>query len=151
MATFEFALLYRQLYVYDSALPDPYNDWTAAHVEQGFAYRPVSVAFSVLEEESYQVNILTANFVILPPDALFAVRVSLRADSGQICVGGIADDTVAYEDSLWWTVIFIERAKMQVDLYLLPANEDSGAQILKAHVTRPRVSSLGLFAVPART
>lgn len=105
----------------------------------------------MLEEESYCVNMFTDNFEELPADALFAAQVPLRTDSGQICIGGIADETVAYEGSLWWRVIFIERPHTQIDLYLSPIVSDSGseAKVLKSHPSRPLVQPLNLVALPA--
>lgn len=40
---------YGQIAVFQSALQQPFNDWTDAHVAQGFAWRPGSVSFATLE------------------------------------------------------------------------------------------------------
>jgi len=42
----QFLLSYSQMCVFDPALEHPYNDWTAAHTEQGFSWRPGSVSFA---------------------------------------------------------------------------------------------------------
>ena len=40
---------YAQLAVFRSDLANPFNDWTEAHVAQGFAWRPGSVSFATIE------------------------------------------------------------------------------------------------------
>lgn len=40
---------YGQLAVFVGALPQPFNDWTDRHVDQGFAWRPGSVSFRTLD------------------------------------------------------------------------------------------------------
>lgn len=40
---------YAQLAVFDARLERPFNDWSDAHVRQGFAWRPGSVSFATLE------------------------------------------------------------------------------------------------------
>ena len=40
---------YAQLAVFQSALAEPFNDWTDAYLAQGFAWRPGSVSFATVE------------------------------------------------------------------------------------------------------
>jgi len=40
---------YAQLAVFQSALAEPFNDWTDAYLAQGFAWRPGSVSFATIE------------------------------------------------------------------------------------------------------
>ncbi len=49
MARFAVEISYTQVAVFDQQLPNPFNDWTDAHVAQGFAWRPGSVSFGTLE------------------------------------------------------------------------------------------------------
>lgn len=42
----EVIVSYAQLCVFDPSLEAPYNDWTEAHVAQGFSWRPGSVSFA---------------------------------------------------------------------------------------------------------
>jgi hypothetical protein len=39
---------YAQIAVFDAEMSTPLNDWTAAHVAQGFSWRPGSVSFGTL-------------------------------------------------------------------------------------------------------
>ena len=49
MARLSIEVSYAQVAVFDPQLPRPFNDWTNAHVAQGFAWRPGSVSFGTLE------------------------------------------------------------------------------------------------------
>ncbi len=49
MATLSIEIAYAQLAVFDATLASPFNDWTDAHVRQGFAWRPGSVSFRTLD------------------------------------------------------------------------------------------------------
>lgn len=50
MTSFSLSFSHSQIAVFDPDLADPFNDWTDAHVSQGFAWRPGSVSFSTLED-----------------------------------------------------------------------------------------------------
>jgi Competence protein J (ComJ) len=49
MATFSLEVSYAQLAVFDAHLASPFNDWSDAHADQGFSWRPGSVSFATLE------------------------------------------------------------------------------------------------------
>lgn len=49
MSTFTLEVSYAQLAVFDHRLADPFNDWSDAHLDQGFSWRPGSVSFATLE------------------------------------------------------------------------------------------------------
>jgi hypothetical protein len=49
MTTFSVEVSCAQLAVFDPTLAAPFNDWTDAHVNQGFAWRPGSVSFRTLD------------------------------------------------------------------------------------------------------
>jgi hypothetical protein len=50
MSTFSIDVSYSQLAVFMADLTNPFNDWTDAHVAQGFSWRPGSVSFKTLDE-----------------------------------------------------------------------------------------------------
>lgn len=50
MPSFSLHISYGQLAIFDASLTLPFNDWTAEHVRQGFAWRPGSVSFRTLDE-----------------------------------------------------------------------------------------------------
>lgn len=49
MSTFTLEVSYTQLAIFDARLANPFNDWSDAHVNQGFSWRPGSVSFATLE------------------------------------------------------------------------------------------------------
>jgi len=49
MSTFSLEVIYAQVAVFDARMKYPFNDWSDAHVAQGFAWRPGSVSFATLE------------------------------------------------------------------------------------------------------
>jgi hypothetical protein len=49
MAQFSIEVSYAQVAVFYPRLPTPFNQWTDAHVAQGFCWRPGSVSFGTLE------------------------------------------------------------------------------------------------------
>ena len=51
MNSFSLQVSYAQIAVFDSNLASPFNDWTDAHVRQGFSWRPGSVSFATIEAE----------------------------------------------------------------------------------------------------
>jgi hypothetical protein len=49
MASLVLEISYAQLAVFDASLTQPFNDWSDAHVRQGFSWRAGSVSFRTLE------------------------------------------------------------------------------------------------------
>jgi hypothetical protein len=50
MTTINLEISYAQLAVFQADLAQPFNNWTDAHVAQGFSWRPGSVSFRTLDE-----------------------------------------------------------------------------------------------------
>src|SRR5260221_2439043 len=50
MTKFQLFVSHSQLSIFDPSLQKPFNNWTRAHVNQGFAWRPGSVSFRTLLE-----------------------------------------------------------------------------------------------------
>lgn len=99
MARSEFLLSvsHGQISVFDSSLPDPFNEWTDQHFAQGFTWRPGSVSFATLEESGPHYVIVASALSFDEPSA-YAVRVidvpfEVPA-SGQIEVASIADSVL---------------------------------------------------------
>jgi hypothetical protein len=51
MSNFFLTVSYTQVSIFDRSLQSPFNDWTDAHVRQGFAWRPGSVSFGTLRSQ----------------------------------------------------------------------------------------------------
>lgn len=75
---------YSQIAAFLSSVENPFNDWSAQHVTQGFAWRPGSVSFKTLDEEgNMDVYIEVNNAITLRKDARRAIRVPFRVSTGE--------------------------------------------------------------------
>jgi len=85
------AVTYGQLCVFDPALDHPYNDWSEAHVGQGFSWRPGSVSFAVGDGAASVV--VEVSHVSTPPDvaaSASAIRVPFQVPaSNQVEIGSV--------------------------------------------------------------
>ncbi len=88
-----FDVSYAQLAVFASALAQPFNDWTDQHVAQGFAWRPGSVSFRTMSEDSLHVVDIEVvdRLGVVHPEAVRAWEVPFEVPvDGAIEVGSIA-------------------------------------------------------------
>jgi len=85
------AISYGQLCVFDPALENPYNDWSEAHVGQGFSWRHGSVSFAV--GNGVASVVVEVSRVSSPPDvaaSASAIRVPFQVPaSGQVEIGSV--------------------------------------------------------------
>jgi Competence protein J (ComJ) len=83
-----------QLAVFASSLQNPFNDWTAKHVAQGFAWRPGSVSFRTLVEAgTHIVEVrVVRHLESVSPSTLRAIEVPFQVpDNGEIEIASISD------------------------------------------------------------
>jgi len=95
MTAFSLQVAYSQVAVFNGDLSDPFNDWTAAQVAQGFSWRPGSVSFQTrIEAGPVAVDVKTATDA--PP--LSGIRVIsvpfTVSKAGEVEVASIADGQV---------------------------------------------------------
>ncbi len=88
---FNLTIDYQQIAVFESTLKNPFNDWTPAHINQGFSWRPLSVSFSTLEEGNIEVEVKIANKVVLCKKTIRAIQVPFITKSGKLAIASIAD------------------------------------------------------------
>jgi hypothetical protein len=89
---------YRQVAVFDPAMPEPFSDWGPAHDRQGFTWRPGTASFSTLDQQgpmrvSVKVGLppladSTAERIIAVP---FAVAKSGKIEVASIDDGGVLE------------------------------------------------------------
>jgi len=80
---FSLYVTYEQIAVFHSGLEAPFSNWTQAHVDQGFAWRPESVSFRCLEEVGQIVVSVAVNEqVTLRPDTRRAIAVPFVVPAG---------------------------------------------------------------------
>lgn len=91
---FDIEVSYAQLAIFASSLANPFNDWTAQHVAQGFSWRPGSVSFrSIVQTGQHSVEIdLVEKLGAVHPDAVRAMDVPFEVPAdGAVEVGSIAE------------------------------------------------------------
>lgn len=92
--SFNLDVSYSQIAIFDSALSQPFNDWTNEHVCQGFAWRKGSVSFrTLLESGLHKVEVaVTENEDRLSDSVIRAIEVPFTVpESGDIEVASISD------------------------------------------------------------
>lgn len=82
---------YGQVSVFQSQLPNPFNNWRDAHVRQGFSWRSGSVGFRTLDDGQLSVEVERGT-PSYREDAVRIIRVPFTVDaSGQVEVATISD------------------------------------------------------------
>jgi len=85
---------YSQIAIFAAKLQQPFNDWTDAHVAQGFAWRPGSVSFRTLNETGpHLIEIEVVDHVgSVSADTIRAIEVPFEVPSdGAIELASISD------------------------------------------------------------
>lgn len=62
LVSFELQISYGQFGIFDASMESPFNDWSAAHVAQGFSWRPDSAWFAVpFEDGPYAFEVVSTD------------------------------------------------------------------------------------------
>jgi hypothetical protein len=89
---FSIDISYMQVAVFPANIESPFNNWTNAHVNQGFAWRPGAVSFRALENGPTMVEIATADALLLRASTVRAIRVPFDVpSSGELEIASITD------------------------------------------------------------
>lgn len=143
---------YGQLCVFDPALDMPFNDWTAGHVKQGFAYRRGSVSFATQQDGEVEVGIRCD---AEPPDLLHAdVAIVVPFDvnqPGYVEVGSISSAMDVKIGPGRFALYFVDRgsyATPRLELVFVPSAEVAPA-VLKEGPTASKVANYLVDAQPA--
>jgi Competence protein J (ComJ) len=151
MARFTVEVSYTQIAVFDQQLPNPFNDWTDAHVAQGFAWRPGSVSFGTLESAGpLSVQVLRGTHfdeTVSDAERVIAVPYSVPAH-GWIEVGsiggGVGLDIPPGEYQLIFEHGRDQTGDMWATLYFMPVHQLVKPRIIRAdrELTPPAVYSM---------
>lgn len=156
MSRFTLEISYSQLAVFNSRLSHPFNDWTEAHVAQGFTWRPGSVSFGTLSDggtiaievvtrQRYSDQTSGANRVIRVP---FEV-----AECGDIEVASIGTSAHVVLEPGFYALTFEhglhEETGMWARLYLEKTTDNIEAAILRADGALRPSQPLLMTAQPA--
>lgn len=150
------AVSYTQVCIFDPTFDLPFNDWTDAHVAQGFAWRAGSVSFGTLISNGrieLEVRITTSGFR-LDENAIRAIAVPfLVPQSGEAEIASIGDSEVVEIPPGEYGLIFehglIEGDSMWARFTFIPKGELDLPQILKADEELTVTAAFVMDAKPA--
>lgn len=92
---FRLPLAWSQLSVFDESLTDPFNDWTAAHLSQGFSWRPGSVSFRLpIRAGAVDVTVDFVDSLELFDQSRWAIVVPFHTWGGRVEVSTITESQV---------------------------------------------------------
>ncbi|QGM46565.1 competence protein ComJ [Methylocystis heyeri] len=99
ISSVEFPILvsYSQVTVFDHSTEGPFNQWTSAHVAQGFSWRPGSAAFRTIAESGPHLVTVIVDTIEgeQPADAIRVIEVPFEApNDGVIEIGSISDSSL---------------------------------------------------------
>lgn len=128
-----------QLAVFNSDLQDPFNDWTDAHVRQGFAWRPGSVSFAVLSSSgSIDIEVFVNSPDKFSDTAQRVIAVPLLVNEARLIeISGVSQGQVLEIPAGPYRLTFEhgltqDGARMWCRLYFVPNEGDqAGAEILR--------------------
>lgn len=141
-----------QLCVFDPLLEQPLNDWTDAHVAQGFSWRPGSVSFRMADDGAVTVEVATAD--IAPPQsgATTMIRTPFKVpQTGRIEVGSVfsgAEVVVRPGECDLYFVVSETGSETAVRLLFVPSS-GAGPDVVVESATAARQTDYLMTAKPA--
>jgi len=150
MTKLQIFVSYSQVSVFDASLTRPFNNWTPAHVAQGFSWRSGSAAFKTPSESGkYNVQILEGYTEI--PISASSIRVIevpfLVPDTGAIEVASISDGQrlklvpglyeLRYEASSERTIRFVFMKEKEPRFSILRADPDLAPKYPLLEIAEP--------------
>lgn len=92
MPSFDLNIIYSQISVFNSNLDEPFNDWSKAHVRQGFSWRERSVSFKTIETDGVvHVDFVVKEQFVLDPNSIRTISVPFQCIGGEIEIAAIAE------------------------------------------------------------
>ncbi len=141
-----------QICVYDPDLDEPFNDWSAAHVRQGFSWRPGSVSFAAAENVETDIDIARCVSLSLDARSMRAIAVPFTVPAhGRVVVGSVGDEREADVGPATYELVFELGwcdGSQWCRLSFVP-NPQPSARILKADPEITKTVDLVMDAQPA--
>lgn len=92
MTSFDLAITYSQIAVFNSDMDEPFNDWTDDLVNQGFSWRDGSVSFKTIASDSkVRVEFEVASEFMPAKGSDRAISVPFECPHGEIEIASITD------------------------------------------------------------
>lgn len=154
MRSFKLSVSHSQVVIFDPSLPRPFNFWTKRHSNQGFAWRPGSVAFRTVAgggPHLVTVSVMAAA-VDVPADAVRVIQVPFEVPpSGKIEVASVPDSkALQIQPGLYQLRFECLNGKSVPEINLIFTKEDTPTfAILRSDSELSTVGELLLDAEPA--
>lgn len=156
MIMFQLEISYGQLTLFDSSLTAPFNDWTDAHVAQGFAWRPGSVSFATLGNRgSIRIEVFQSRLLdVMTSHAERIIVVPFSVpEAGAIGLASIGDGVDFSLPPGEYQVTFEHgrdaRGDMWGNLYFRPVDAPAAPRILRVDADLHPPTELVMTAEPA--
>ena len=152
MHQFTLEIAYSQIAVFNPSLDQPFNNWTEAHFDQGFVWRPQSVSFRTAARTGFgAIKVGRVGTPQLREDALLAIRVPFVLSEPRLEVASVfKGETLPFEPGEYSLYFQTGREGISpwVTLEVVPGKID-GAEILKGAEHLKPGSELLMTAEPA--
>jgi hypothetical protein len=147
----DFLVTYRQITLFNTNLKDPFNEWTKAHIQQGFSWRPSSVSFDTLEDGKFEVKYKCLDpttkiysETIENPDAIRIIRVPFNVYE-KVEIASITESKIIEIDHKEYDLLYL-LFKNTILFLFLPFTND--AEIIKMRDKEPPECELIMTAIP---
>jgi hypothetical protein len=143
---------YSQTAVFQASLPNPLNDWTEAHVNQGFVWRPGSVSFRTKADDGpHEVVIAREPYLDAPAEGLRVIEVPfVVSGSDPVVIASIGDefavDLPEGSYALWFAITADDARRIELNFL---RTDNPGFRILRADADLMIDGSLLTQAEPA--
>ena len=152
MHQFTLEIAYSQIAVFNPSLDQPFNNWTEAHFDQGFVWRPQSVSFRTAARTGFgSVRVGRVGTPQLREDAMVAIRVPFVLSEPRLEIASVfKGETLPFEPGEYSLYFQTGRDGIApwVTLEFVPGKID-GAEILKGAEHLKPGSELLMTAEPA--
>ncbi|MBS7531576.1 competence protein [Hazenella sp. IB182353] len=91
-----FLISYSGLYVFNTEIEHPFNDWEDRHVDQGFSWREGSVSFGALSNWECEVMVSRKDSIMLNDDSIRSIIVPFNVRDEGITVCSVMTDEYVF-------------------------------------------------------
>lgn len=150
--SFETAILYSQIALFQYGLDNPFNDWSETHVNQGFSWRDGSVSFGTLSSDGdCKITVKLTKKIETDDDIIRAIVVPFKVEKGGIEIGSVMETVSIDIPEGTYEVLFTAKNVNSTEHYTFSfiESENPNAQVLKADDELNLPDSLLMEANPA--
>jgi hypothetical protein len=117
--SFSLFVSHSQLCVFDPDMTEPFNEWSPAHVGQGFSWRRGSVSFRTLPESGmHSVEVRCGEYMVYSPfaGAVRAIEVPYAVEDGRVEIASISERELISVQPACYSLRFIAFAPTEQEV-----------------------------------